>query len=394
MKLTVGATLQDGKYAIQEVVTQNDWSISCKATHTYLDQTVLLQTFSETAQQQPDFAQLAQQFVQRVRHLAKHPGTNNLHVLDCFKEENLPFVVLELAPDRQPLPLDEWFACLPHPDSSATHLPADPPNPSALLEVTPAPVIADAAATVNLANHLMPTKPVPSAQPEAETVLPALSEFADRPSKTATARKLPPVKPSKPKAQLPIALMVMALVGGSVGAGMGVAMRLSTAANPQGGKPHLSFFNREQSFPPNQDWPVQEEAIYTPQPAIEQPLYRTPAEPYTPSVMPPSLPAETTALPDPIYTPAAIPDPEPIESPAELPPLKPKARVSQDPVPPAAAPPVTEAPSAIDEPPPLPDPIAPEPPAVTPQPVLPPINAAPVPPITKPLPNNSNRTTL
>ncbi|HEY9659995.1 MAG TPA: hypothetical protein V6C65_16180, partial [Allocoleopsis sp.] len=134
MKLTVGATLQDGKYAIQEVVTQNDWSISYKATHTFLDQTVLLQTFSETAQQQPDFAQLAQQFIQRVRHLAKHPGTNNLHVLDCFKEGNLPFVVLELAVDRQPLPLNEWFACLPHPDPAAANLPSDQPNSSSLLE--------------------------------------------------------------------------------------------------------------------------------------------------------------------------------------------------------------------------------------------------------------------
>ena len=346
MKLTVGATLQDGKYLIQEI-KPGRLSVTCQAVHTYLDQTVILQTFSEAVQQHSQFGQLQEQFLVKVRELAKQSSSGNhsgkISVLDYFKEGNLPFVVLKSLPknsleqaSQNSLPqLEDWFPVslnAPVRVTSDTVTSELSDRATSKLEVESAPELAetvlpnrDYSATQNPAiqtNGLRSTSHEPTKVTVAVGGKRSSSVQAKTHSKTQPKAQIKSQVSSLSKPRLPIALMIVALVGGATGAGMGLAFRLTSTLSGENSSPsRLSLFDREQSFSPEGDWPVQEDEIYAPEPAIEQPLYRTnPSIEYSPQPLPP----ETTGWTDPYPTYEIPPSPEaitPVE-PIDVPPVK------------------------------------------------------------------------
>lgn len=290
MILTVGASLQHSKYEIQDILNLSGMGATYKATHAYLDQPVILQTFNEVAQQRNDFEQLKQQFKQKVQSLAKQPAPA-IRILDCFEENTLPFVVLPFVPNQPSPKLSDWFSV------------ASPQTASASMTATPDDAFLEAALDVGTATASTAT---------ATSTLVAATSVAEATTATSTAQPLTGNKPrshqsrlyTSAKRRLPSALMAASLIGGFVGAGMGLALRI--AALPQeNGKAALSFFDRDQNFPPEGSWPIRERAVYIPEPAVEQPLYRTtpfseytapiqtlPSESYQP-YLPPTSPEET-----------------------------------------------------------------------------------------------------
>lgn len=422
MKLKAGTTLQNHKYVVEEVLQQDELEMTCRAIHTLLDQPVILQTFSETGRQRSDFAQLQQQFLDRMRHLAQHPTPDTVQVLDCFKEAELPIVVLKWLPQQVPPALKEWLSLTVDPSASVTSapLPASMPAVSMPVASTPATQTTIAPTASPLEANTQPPEPAikPAAFPGAaahDSANPSGQEHGKRYSEghtggatiivgprlgqTQNPTRNPtrnftqtlarnPLKPnSKPKPRLPIALMLVALVGGAVGAGMGFAMRLADAPQ-EGGRSRLSLFNREQSFPATGSWPVQEDVPYTPDWTVEQPLYRsTPSSEYDPSWIAPA-PADSY-VPEAIPAPEDIPSPEfsPIPEASELPESKTIPDFSTE-VDPYTYPPSDpgfsgESLPPIDSPPVF-DPVTP--PAA--QPVLPPIDTAPPSADMKPLPES------
>ncbi len=97
MKLAVGATLQNGKYAVTNILGQSDLSLTLKATQAFLNQTVVLKTVKPNAQIPVDFAQLKQRFGEDARRFARcqHPGL--VRLLDFFEEGGLPFAVMDFV---------------------------------------------------------------------------------------------------------------------------------------------------------------------------------------------------------------------------------------------------------------------------------------------------------
>lgn len=347
MDLKARTVLQSSKYVIEEILAQDNVGITCKATHLYLDQPVILQTFNQAALLRDDFAQLKQQFMARVRSLVKQPSVS-LRILDCFQEDDRPFIVLPFVAGASVPQLGDWLSvsspqpiAFPQPvavpGGSTADAQTTPPAPEldlskpletdeplkrahpdlSSVETATAPVMATAFHTEFPTVHVSPKRGSSSTLPlgKAEEagklpVLPNLQAFASQSDRSTTGKmngavgqlRSPQIR-SNPTKQVPVALMVIAIAGGFVGAGAGVGLRL--AAVPQeDGKPRLGFFNREQSFPAEGNWPIQERAIYTtPETTIEQPLYRTNA-PYdysSPTVEPlpeDVLPSYSSPIPD------------------------------------------------------------------------------------------------
>jgi hypothetical protein len=337
MRLTVGASLQHNKYEIQDILNLSDVGVTYKAVHTYLDQPVILQTFNEVAQQRSDIDQLKQRFKQEVQLLVKHHSA--LRILDCFEENGLPFVVLAFIPNQPPAKLSDWF-----PVSEA------PPTVQASSEQTSSEQILvehtlfEQASKPEQASN-QPFSPPPSLsqfnQPSSQPTPVAVMEKTKQP--IANSQSLPSVqnlqtnKPAQPnklaKRQIPTALVVVSLVGGFLGAGMGLALRI--AATPQeNGRAALNLLNKEQSFPSEGNWPIRERSIFPTEPTIEQPLYRTnaPSE-YTAPVQ--TLPSESYQpyLP-PSYTESPYPELESEEPVTDLPaeniPSKPTVELPPD----------------------------------------------------------------
>ncbi|MBF2000364.1 MAG: hypothetical protein IGS38_06555 [Synechococcales cyanobacterium M58_A2018_015] len=104
MNLTAGATLQNNKYVIRTLLSQSDWGMTYEAFHTYLECPVILQTLNPAMRQRSDFDELRQRFIAGVRQFTQLQRPNTpVRVLDCFHEEDWPFVVLERT-GEQPLP--------------------------------------------------------------------------------------------------------------------------------------------------------------------------------------------------------------------------------------------------------------------------------------------------
>ncbi len=94
MLLTVGSTLQSGKYTITAVLGQG-LSRTVKAVQAPLNRAVVLKTINLQQRVPIDIAHLRQAFVTEVHQLAQchHPGFVGL--LDLFEEDGLPFVVMD-----------------------------------------------------------------------------------------------------------------------------------------------------------------------------------------------------------------------------------------------------------------------------------------------------------
>jgi eukaryotic-like serine/threonine-protein kinase len=111
MKLTVGETLQGGKYRLDELLNQGGFGVTYRATHTLLHQAVVIKTLSTSLHSQKDFDQLQERFITEARCLAKFQHPNIVRVSDFFSERGLPFIVMDYIPgqtlaelaDRNPL---------------------------------------------------------------------------------------------------------------------------------------------------------------------------------------------------------------------------------------------------------------------------------------------------
>ncbi|NJO72976.1 MAG: serine/threonine protein kinase [Leptolyngbyaceae cyanobacterium RM1_406_9] len=92
MNLAAGAVLQSGKYVVHSVLGQGD-DLIYQATHSGLDQTVLLQTLREEPDR--DLTQRQQQFLMTAKQLAQCSHPHLARLLDVFQEDTIPFAVLE-----------------------------------------------------------------------------------------------------------------------------------------------------------------------------------------------------------------------------------------------------------------------------------------------------------
>jgi hypothetical protein len=351
MSLNAGVTLQNQKYVIQNLLHQSDFGITYQAEHAYLEQPVMLQSLNDSLRQRSDFAQIRQQFFAKVRSIDQGPG--KARVLDCFEEDGMPFVVFELLPGQTPPQLQDWFPLLPetlnpfHLSEQDSLLVSDSTNSTAVA----APDISSVVAIAETQPPILPT-----AQPELEAV-------PNRMTATAVVQRPLPViePPRRVRGWLPIALILMSMSGGLLGAGVGLALRLSPSKPAQETATKLPhrLFSREQTFPSESEWPISETPQFFPSDPVpvEQPVYRVSPtiETYVqpkihpvPSQAPVQMPAATelpkTAEPKPqtqpnTVDPAALglPDVTITNSPAALSPVVPA--VPSDPAPaPAAAP--------------------------------------------------------
>lgn len=292
MTLTVGNTLQHGRYAIDALLHQDDVGISYQAQDFNLDRVVLIQTPSVVLGDRPDAADLTRQFIAEARHRSKAPASD-LHVLDCFVENELPYVVMAFQPGKVLPSLALWLAELEVAELETDTLPsAESPTadsadgvdgaeatvaPLPLIDAAPAPALATpereettASSTVDPAK--VPSSAAPSiplavsgySQPASDQIpaqIPAaLSNGAAKSHKKSGKPATPQIfiaeKPRRSRHWIPLTLMATATVGGFAGALFGWQIRQGKSLSevvPVVG-PQL---NTEQSFPPIEGWPVE-----------------------------------------------------------------------------------------------------------------------------------------
>lgn len=302
MNLTAGTTLQNQKYVIQKLLDQSDLSVTYQAQHAYLEQPVILQSLHENLRQRSDFAQLQQQFLAEVRSQAQQTA-GVARVLDCFSEKGIPFVVFERIPG-QPLPqLTNWVSVLPIQTVDSNQAVAGAESP----ETAFATALADPTVHPLASEETLPPAPAPSStQRSFQQTLPQdLSSLTSAMDLETEAAAIPQTKP-RSKALMPLALIFVTMMGGILGAGFGLSLRLaSTRPQTDGNSSKLkpSFFSREQTFPAKADWPISETPQHFTSPImVEEPVYRVnptfESYPQTnfqpiPSVQDPVLPSDT-----------------------------------------------------------------------------------------------------
>lgn len=271
MNLTAGTTLQNQKYVIQKLLDQSDLSVTYQAQHAYLEQPVILQSLNENLRQRSDFAQLQQQFLAKVRSQAQQT-LGAARVLDCFSEQGIPFVVFERVPG-QPLPqFTDWFSVLPiqtvdSNDSNQTVVSVASP------ETVFATAFSDPATHSIFSEGTLPPTPAP-----AQTFQQITPQ--DSPSLAMVGTEIADIPQPKlrSKALMPLALIFVTMMGGILGAGFGLSLRLaSTRPQADGNSSRLtpSLFSREQTFPAKADWPISETPQrFTSPITVEEPVYR------------------------------------------------------------------------------------------------------------------------
>jgi hypothetical protein len=381
MSLTVGTTLQNGKFVIKAILHQSDFGVTYQAAHPSTNRPIILQSFNEVLRQRSDFNQLRQKFLQEVLLSSKQPS-DTVQVIDCFEDEGMPFVVLE-SDSNQSIPhLSNWLEIpVEAPDQETAQ-----PTTEAASTLTGALAAAFPESPAEAAVSAAPIAPAPVAETRTEEIAIAdAEEFVPVPAE-AIATPPPIFQPllppdyatngskrgvtvlvsgqsSKPRKWMPLALLMTALITGFGGLGLGLAIRFKpTPQSPQSPQSDStsslspSWFGREQSFPPQQDWPITESPNpYSPSSAFEQLPYQS-----NPSIRESGMPKTQSStgyippahLAPPDYRPAA-------PGIADYPPTTP----APDPIP--SIPAAVEAPSALKPtkpviPIPLPQPIVPE----------------------------------
>lgn len=385
MNLTAGSVLQHGKYVIDVILSQGDFDTTYQATHTYLDQIVVIKTLNESLCQRPNFTQLQQQFTKEARRLAKRPSTHSARVLDLFKEAGRAFLVIEHVPGQPPVELN--FAKNPQPlqpevprklptPSTNGFVPAS--GPVSTQPTTAQPTIPEPSTTEFTADEFTadspPTPPkVDDATGLQDKGLQASSQLAAsyQPQMNGTAPKdaqllainlepsdspvVPPITPGVPvnghssvavKKQkinqtrsvsgpwLPWTLVATSVLAASAGAGAALSLRLS---NP-GESAVPTLFRAEQSFPPLPDWPQEEDPdslpsrFSTDSPEIA-PVESNPTRQYADPIRSSAQESEFTE-PDSYSEPETPPsyDPEPLEVSPE-PPLPTESYSTPSPLP-------------------------------------------------------------
>ncbi|HEY9664785.1 MAG TPA: serine/threonine-protein kinase, partial [Allocoleopsis sp.] len=100
MNALVGKILQDGKYRLDAVVGYGGFSVTYRATHQYLESTVVVKTMNPGLCSHPEFAKLEQQFWNEGRRLALCIHPNIVRVNDFFVEAGVPYLVMDYIPGQ------------------------------------------------------------------------------------------------------------------------------------------------------------------------------------------------------------------------------------------------------------------------------------------------------
>jgi len=113
MNLAPTTALQQGKYTINATLGIGGFGITYRATHSHLNQTVVLKTLNESLRQHPESAQFQQQFIAEAQRLSRCQHSNIVRVIDFFTEAGQSFIAMDYIPgetlakivsDCQPLP--------------------------------------------------------------------------------------------------------------------------------------------------------------------------------------------------------------------------------------------------------------------------------------------------
>ncbi|NJR39670.1 MAG: hypothetical protein HC781_13705 [Leptolyngbyaceae cyanobacterium CSU_1_4] len=328
MSLTVGTTLQNDKFAIKAILHQTDFGVTYQAAHPALNHPIILQSFNEALRQRNDFDQLRQKFLKEVLLFSKQPS-ETVQIIDCFEENGMPFVVLDAAADQSIPPLSSWLDIpieasaqeIAPPKTEASALKAAlaaafPETPAEATRVTAPiapPPIAEKKPEKSVAEkdtEAMAIAPAPEVAPVlAETLAPSfpiLPSFPPHyaPNSSRNSVNVLVSEQGSPRQWMPLALMMTALITGFGGAGLGLALRFKPTP-PGNSNRSLSsgWFGREQSFPPQQDWPITETPnLYSPSSAFEQPYLSSP--PIRESGIPGVQPSTGYIPPDQLTSPA------------------------------------------------------------------------------------------
>ncbi len=119
MNSLVGRTLQGGKYTLDQLLGEGGFGITFRATHHYLQQTVVIKTLNALNQGNLEFTQLQQQFQDEGRRLALCSHPNIVRVSDFFVEAGMPYIVMDYIPGQT---LEEVvFPDRPLPEATALH---------------------------------------------------------------------------------------------------------------------------------------------------------------------------------------------------------------------------------------------------------------------------------
>ncbi|EKQ69582.1 serine/threonine protein kinase [Leptolyngbyaceae cyanobacterium JSC-12] len=119
MNSLVGKSLQDGKYTLDQVLGEGGFGVTFRATHHYLQQTVVIKTLNPSSQPQAEFSAVQRQFQDEGRRLALCTHPNIVRVSDFFIENGIPFLVMDYIPGCT---LEELvFPEQPLPETTAIH---------------------------------------------------------------------------------------------------------------------------------------------------------------------------------------------------------------------------------------------------------------------------------
>lgn len=95
-----GSTLQGGKYRLDSLLSQGGFGVTYRATHTLLNQAVVLKTLNPKQQRPQDLQKFGQRFIQEAQRLAQFQHPHIVRVTDCFVEAGLPFIVMDYIPGQ------------------------------------------------------------------------------------------------------------------------------------------------------------------------------------------------------------------------------------------------------------------------------------------------------
>ncbi len=98
--LALGNALQGGKYRLDALLSQGGFGVTYRATHTLLDQTIVLKTLNAAQHDPQQIAQIGQRFIHEAQRLAKFQHPHIVRVSDCFIEGGLPFIVMDYIPGQ------------------------------------------------------------------------------------------------------------------------------------------------------------------------------------------------------------------------------------------------------------------------------------------------------
>lgn len=100
MAPSVGQTLQNGKYTLDQELGRGGFGITYKATHHYLGQVVVIKTLNEFIRQSTNFAEFKRKFQDEGRRLALCSHPSIVRVIDFFVEDDLPYLVMDYIPGQ------------------------------------------------------------------------------------------------------------------------------------------------------------------------------------------------------------------------------------------------------------------------------------------------------